>query len=109
VIAITKDRLRQAVFDYIVQSRTGDNTLSYTTTAAMSADDAADSSADRLWALLDDPQMDLLGEEVTELPALSATGAQFVVGEDLVVGQIATFDGDGRLVAWHDVDGSFTF
>lgn len=59
-ITITKDRLRQAVFDYIVQSRTGDNTLSYTTTAAMSADDVADSSADRLW--------DLLGEDARQLP-----------------------------------------
>ena len=60
MLVITKDRLRQAVFDYIVQSRTGDNTLSYTTTAAMSADDVADSSADRLW--------DLLGEDARQLP-----------------------------------------
>ena len=60
MLVITKDRLRQAVFDYIVQSRTGDNTLSYTTTAAMSADAVADSSAERLW--------DLLGEDARQLP-----------------------------------------
>lgn len=113
-IAITKDRLRQAIFDYIVQSRTGDDTLAYTTTAAMTADDVADSSTERLWDLLDNLQQDLyddqpaqllgtLGEEVVELPTLlSAVGAQFVVGEDLVAGQIATFDGDGRLVAFGD-------
>lgn len=85
-VLVTKDRLRKAVFDYIVQSRVGDSTLSYTTTAAMSADDAADSSAERLWTLLD---------EVAQ---------QFVVGEDLVAGQIATLDGGGRLVAFASAD-----
>jgi hypothetical protein len=66
-VTITKDRLRQAIFDYIVQSRTGDNTLSYTTTAAMSADDVADSSADRLWDLLESSttQMALYDDQPT--------------------------------------------
>lgn len=62
-ITITEASLRRAIFDYIVQSRTGDNTLSYTTTAAMSAEDVADSSAERLWALLDNPQQDLYDDQ----------------------------------------------
>lgn len=75
-VTITKQSLRQAIFDYIVQSRTGDNTLSYTTTAAMSADDAADSSTERLWALLDNPQQDLYDDQPTMMLRMQAPGPE---------------------------------
>lgn len=92
-ITITPQQLREAIGEYIVQSRTG-AVLSYQATAAMRADDVADSSADHLWGLLES-----LSAQGSLDEMLPAQDAEFVAAEDIGAGQWVTFNANGEIVA----------
>lgn len=95
IAAINRQQLREAIGEYIIQSRTG-AVLSYQATAALSADEVADSSTGHLWGLL---QMVVAqGTLDGPLEALPAQGAEFIAAEDIAAGQWVTFNGDGHVV-----------
>lgn len=99
-IVVTKDMLREAITQYIVESRTG-GTLSYQTTAMMPADDVANSNAEHLWGLLstaaaqDSLQLDDPGNEAAPL-----IGSKFIAAERIEPGQIVTFNESGELIGY---------
>ena len=92
-ITVTPAQLREAIGEYIVQSRTG-AVLSYQATAAMRADDVADSSAAHLWGLLES-----LSAQGSLDEMLPAQGAEFVAAEDIGAGQWVTFNANSEIVA----------
>ena len=96
IVTINRQQLREAIGEYIIQSRTG-AVLSYQATAAMSADDVADSSTRHLWGLLQTVvAQGTLGEPLEALPA---QGAEFIAAEDIGAGQWVTFNEHGQIIA----------
>lgn len=94
VAIITLLQLRAMIHEYIVDSRTGDGTLSYRETAELPLYEVVNSSANHLWAKFE--KAGLLAENGE---AIEGTVKQitYTAGDDLVYGQVCVIDADGMV------------
>lgn len=99
LLAVSRDDIRAALMQWIIDSRTGDNaTRSYAETATLPVDQLADEGADRLWQMLESQGVQLPLIEGVQESITPLVGAEFVAGEDIVAGQIVTFNDAAQVV-----------